>query len=137
MKLAEFKQISKPLYAELEAVYAKYGLKVAKISTGVEETVGSVRITTQLADANLKDAAGNGTTPELERWKQYAGMYGLNPEWAGQTITMSGRRYTVAGLRNTSGAKCVCLKRDDGKVFVTTAEDVKLRLASKQVGSAA
>lgn len=123
MKLADYKIIAKPMYAEIEAVTAKYGLTVGKLSAGVDEFAGTVRLTLNLTDANLTTKDGKPTTPEAERYKRLGSHLGLKPEWLGGTIQISGRKYTLQGMKDGRGAKCIVVKRDDDKTFIVTSTD--------------
>lgn len=119
MKLTAYRQIKDAFYADLEAVFAKHGLAASKINAGIEEALGTVRLSIQLRDVNQTDATGKGTTPEAERFKQYAGAFGLKPEWLGTNVKMGATEYSVVGLKGGRATKCVMLKSaTTGKMHV-------------------
>lgn len=127
MMLAAYKKISKALYADLDAVYAKHGFEVSKMSAGVDEFAGTVRLTVTLADSNLKDKSGAPTTPEAERFKHCASMLGMKPEWLGRTFRfgLSAESYTLLGMREGRSEKCIVLLRaSDKKRLVSQPEGV-------------
>lgn len=125
MKLAAYKEISTPMYAELETVFAKYGLKLRKLSAGVEEVAGTVKLTMTLGDLNMKAKDGSATTPEAERYKRMACFVDLKPEWLGGTIKVGARYFKLQGMLDTKGAKSLSLLRDDGKSFVVAPAEFK------------
>ncbi len=125
MKLEAYRIISKPLYAELEAVYAKFGLNVGKLSASVNEEYGTINLRIELKDANLTDRKGEATTPERERFKQYHGLYALKAEWLGQTIRIGREDYVIAGLRGGKAVKQVVIMKGDRPYFIAAPEVVR------------
>ena len=125
MNLEQYRAISKPLYAEIETVLAKYGLAVKKINAGVNAELGEIGLSLKLADKNLKAADGSATTAEALRWKQSAQWLGLQVEWLDKELAFgAGKWHRVVGLRNTRSDKNVVLHRD-GKTFYAAPDHVK------------
>lgn len=120
MRLSEYKAFSAKMYLDLEVVFKAYGLKVGKLSAAIDEHAGTVRLSVTLNDAMLKDAGGNATTPEAERYKRLAQMFGCKPEWLGRT---SRQGYKLLGMKDTRSAKCMLIQRD-GRTYVATSIDV-------------
>jgi hypothetical protein len=119
MDLAKLKQIAPQLDAELDSVFAKYGLKVRQRRATTDPSLGLVKFSIELADTALKTKGGETTTPEAECFKQMARMFGLKPEWLGRTFVMHGMEYKVAGLRHKATKNPVMIERTkDGKRFV-------------------
>lgn len=130
MNLKAYRGISAAVSADLASTLAKYGLKMGKMSARVDEFCGTVRYTIEAADVNLKDASGEKTTPEAERYKQFGALlHGLEPEWLGRKLKMGGRTYTVDGMREGRSEKCVTITRDDGKTFVVKPEALHRQFA--------
>jgi hypothetical protein len=135
MKLSQYKLVSKKLYEELEPLLNKHGFKLGKVSAAVDEAFGTVRLTLNLADANLTDASGELTTAEAERWKSHAQYLDLNPEWLGRSFSQGGKLFVIKGLRDGNSKKCVSLERD-GKIYVATPEQVQRAFAPLSIAGA-
>lgn len=135
MNLSQYRAIAPALNADLRAAFEKHGLKADKINASVDDVVGTVRVTLQLADMCLTDASGEATTPERQRWLRDAGLYGLDTGLLDQVIRLNGRAYTVKGLLPIKSEKCVSIVRDDGKRFRCTFSDLR-RAALARAGHA-
>lgn len=123
MELNQLKLIGKALDAELTALFAKYGLKLANRSATVYPSSGEVKYRITLTDTNLKDASGNETTSEAERFKKEAFLYGLNPTDLGKTFRSGGREFKIEGLKGGRSRKSL-LVSSNGKRFVFDPADV-------------
>lgn len=133
MDLRTYRTKSAALYADIEVVLERHGFKLGRVSAGVEPAAGTVRLVLNLNDANLKAKDGSDTTPEAERYKKICDLFDLSPEWLGKSLPASqGMWFEVAGLKDTRGAKCVLLKRSDGRMFVTTPSDLIGRFARRR-----
>lgn len=131
MTLDQYRKVARQIAGDLEAVFKKYGLEQKPFGARVDERLGIVRIALELRDVNQKGADGKATTPERERFKTDATWHGLRPEWLDREIALGGSRFTVDGLLK-KGKRTVQIKRvADGKVFVTTPEDVVRHFASE------
>jgi hypothetical protein len=135
MKLAQYKVIAKDVNADLTAALAKHGLALVKLTAGVDEMLGEVRWTITARDTAMTE------TPEEIRWKQYAKVCGLNPEWLGQTVRFGNGPATIAGLLHTRSEKSVALTQGD-KRSVCSPEALKrvaitsgLKLQKEQIGT--
>jgi hypothetical protein len=117
MKLADYRGIATQVNEELEAVFKKYGFRMGKLSASVAERDGTIRYSITVTDMNLKDESGEQTTAEALRFKNQAVIFGLKPEWLGQTVNMGGKDFTVAGLKGGRAEKCV-LMTHGGKTYV-------------------
>jgi hypothetical protein len=125
MDLAKLKQIAPPLDAELDSVFAKYGLKVRQRRVTTDPALGLVKFSIETADLALKSKTGETTSPERECFKQMAPMFGLKPDWLGHTFVMNGIEYEVAGLRHKATKNPVLIRRTkDGKQFVCSQYQV-------------
>jgi hypothetical protein len=125
MDLAKLKQIAPQLDAELDSVFAKYGLKVRQRRATVDPALGLVKFSIETADVALKTKSGEQTTPEREAFKRGAWIVGLKPEHLDRTFVMQGTEYKVAGLRPKASKNAVLIKRTkDGKQFVCSAHHV-------------
>jgi hypothetical protein len=129
VKLSEYRTIAPAINKELEELFKRHGLKMGKLGASIEEHTGTVRYSITCGDMNLKDASGNATSPEAERFKLHAHLFGMKPEWLGNSFTMRGAKYTIAGLKSGRSSKCVILEKDD-KRYVMTPEDVVLRMTA-------
>jgi hypothetical protein len=96
MKLADYRKISTQINAEITETLKRHELNVTKLRASIVEEIGTIRLTIEAADTNMKDASGNTVTPEAQRYTQYGELYGLKPEWLGRTFKM-GRSHV--GLR--------------------------------------
>lgn len=127
MKLAEYRKRMPAVNAALTAALKAHGLNVMKLNTGVDELAGTVRLTIEAADADLKDATGKPTTPEAERYKQFCEAFGLERSWLGKEY--DGHR--LLGLSDRRGrANVVVLRVADGKRLLTDADSVRRRLGA-------
>ncbi len=122
MDLRTYKAKSTALYADIEAVLEKHGFKLGKVGAGIDASVGTVRLSLNLSDAALTDAAGKPTTPEAIRFTKFAELYGMKADWLGQTFTMGGKSWSIEGLKER-GNKAVIIA-SGGKRYVCTAEQV-------------
>jgi hypothetical protein len=130
MDLQAFKAIAPKLDAELDAVFQRYGLKTFKRSASIDSINGQVHFRLVLNDTNLKDAAGNATTPEAEFFKKMAAYYDLKPEWLGRTFKLHGKTFTVKGLRSGRAKKTVMIEGDGGKRYVIEPSVVKTHMSA-------
>jgi hypothetical protein len=124
MDLTTLRVIAPSIDNDIKDLFAKHGLKVSKRNTTVDSATGSVTWKLTLADINLKDRDGNPTTPEAERWKQYANIYNLPADGVGRTFQWGGRTYTIVGLRDGKSRKSVVAERDS-KTYVFGPDEVK------------
>jgi hypothetical protein len=125
MKLKDYKAVSPAMYRELDVLFAKHGFSVKKLNAGVDEHFGVVSLSIKLADLNFTDAAGNATSSEAEFYKANCTYVDCKSEWLGMSFKTGGRTYVLTGMRNTRGAKCITVTRDDDKRFVYTAEGIR------------
>lgn len=127
MNLKAFKMIAPAIDKEIEAVFAKFDLKVGKRSATINEVEGTVSFRLTLVDKNLKDEKGNASTPEAERYKKNAVYFGLKPEWLGQTFKVGPKSYKITGLRAGRTSKPVLCEIDGKGSFILSAEVVRQR----------
>lgn len=128
MKLSAYRAIAKSLNADLESVFKKHGFAATKINTGVDERMGTVRLSIQLRDLNQTDATGAATTPERELFKRHAALHGLDPSMLDRKIKLGGAEFEVAGLKSR-GSKCVLLRNiSTNKMHVAVPDYVKMAL---------
>lgn len=130
MNLQEYRTKSAALYADIDATLTKHGFMISDRKALIDRSSGTVRLTLTLNDANMTAADGSKTTPEAERFKRFAVMLGLKPEWLGKSLPAGhGLWFEVIGLKDTRGRKCIVLKRSDNRGYVTTPEDLIGRFA--------
>ena len=127
INLAQYRKIAEALNRDLEATFAKHGLKMGKLSAGIDDFAGTVRYTITASDANLKDKDGNATTPEAQHFKRMAELCGLKPEWFGLPFKNGTRDAKIVGMRLGKSAKSILFEMD-GKTFVMTPEEAKMRI---------
>lgn len=110
MKLEAFRLIAPQIDKEVEAVFAKFGLKVDKRSASVDSLNGTVSFRLSLVDTNLKDKDGNATTPDAQFYRNNCTYIGLKPEWLNQEFKLGGRPAKLVGLKNRRSPFCVCVE---------------------------
>lgn len=126
MNLPELKKIATTLDREIAEVLARHGLKMGKRTASVDPLTGAVRWTMTVSDINQKDAQGNATTPEAERWKQYAPMLRLPVDAVGRQITRHGKTFKIVGLADTRSPAVVVMQNvGSGKVARYYPDDVR------------
>ena len=125
--LATLRQHSKSLEADLNEVFARYGLKVTRHAGTIFPSSGEVKWrseTSFLSPEGEQDLA-------RKQWEQYAVAYGLPADAFGKVVCFNGFAFTIAGLNLSSRKSPVKLtRRGDGKEFKTSAESVARALAS-------
>lgn len=131
MDLAKLRLIAPKIDADLDAVFAKYGLKVRQRRASTDPTTGTVKWSITTNDTNQRGKDGALTTPERELFKECARMYDLQPEWLDKSITLNGTDYKIVGLRKVRKNN-VSLTRADGKAFTCSAEQVRRALGSTE-----
>jgi hypothetical protein len=76
-------------------------------------------------------ASGQAETETRINFKTYAGMFGLKPEYLDKAVKISGKNYTIAGLKPSARRSPVIILRDDGKRFKIDVNSVKSALGEK------
>ena len=86
------------------------------------------------------DESGTVVTEEAEDFKQYAELYGLKPEWLGESFTYSSVRqggtpetYKIIGLKARARKRQILTEDGNGKRVVWPANNV-LELMERQAG---
>jgi hypothetical protein len=121
MLLKDYKLISPAIYADVRATLAKHGFEVTKSSASVDEMLGEIKLSFVAHDTRMNE------TPEQIRWKQYARvLYGLNPEWLGQTLKFGNGPAEIGGLLNTRSEKCVLLLQDGKRRICTPDQAIRV-----------
>ena len=73
---------------------------------GIEIKAGSAKYSTNTAEFKLNvsivDANGIAQTPEVRDFNHYCTMFGLKKEHLGQTITISGEKMKIVGLKSAN-----------------------------------
>ena len=139
MKLIEYRKISASVNSAIEAALKVNGLKLnGGCRATINEQTGEISIRLTVLDPNHKDASGNSITPEAARWNELASLYGLKPEWLGQSYPNGGRQMKIVGLRKGNVKQPVLLECE-GKNYIVTCEDIQaiFALKEKQTGKAA
>lgn len=133
MKLAAYKLIAKDVQRDLAEALKKHGLELRRLGGRIDEHFGTVKITLEARDVNLKTADGSTTTPEQLRWKELAALYGLKPEWLGKQFKNGRSTYIVDGLRNGRAERNVLVKEvTTQKTYVMRPDEVKARFALQE-----
>lgn len=63
-----------------------------------------------------------------KKFRNLADAYNLEPDDYGKTIMFSGKPYKIIGLRTKASKRPVQIQRYDGKIFVTSTEEVNRKL---------
>ena len=86
------------------------------------------------------DESGTVVTEEAEDFKRYAELYGLKPEWLGESFTYSSVRqggtpetYKIIGLKARARKRQILTEDGNGKRVVWPANNV-LELMERQAG---
>ena len=86
------------------------------------------------------DESGTVVTEEAEDFKRYAELYGLKPEWLGESFTYSSVRqggtpetYKIIGLKARARKRQILTEDGNGKRVVWPAKNV-LELMERQAG---
>ena len=123
--LQEFVQENLQERANEEGLGVTFTLGSGRYSNGA-----TGRITIEVS-VNAPD--GSEQTKEMLDYKEYAGLFQLDPGYLGKAFVFKGRSYTVAGLRPGATKFPVLATRDDGKRLAFPAETVA-RLFGKAIG---
>ena len=91
-------------------------------------------------DLNLIDDSGAVMTEEAEDFKRYAEMYGLKPEWLGESFTYTSYKqgskpesYKIVGFKARARKRQILTEDGNGKRVVWPAKNV-LELMERQAG---
>lgn len=117
MKLSAYRIVAPKINKGIEDVLKANGFDVTKLNTSVNEQMGTISINVKARDLSESE------TPEQKRWKQYANLYGLKPEWLGQSVKINGHVYEIGGLRDSRSAKNVAIIQN-GKTYIIEHEKV-------------
>ncbi len=117
------RQLLKILREEIDQALKTVGEK-----HGLEFQAGSAsfsgnNFTFKLAGSMIGED-GKAVTKEVETFKAFAKLYGLQPEDLGKEFTRHGRRFTICGLKMSAKKYPIMATRDDGERFKFPAEDV-------------
>lgn len=135
MRLDDYRKVAQKLNPAIEAAVEANGLKMTKLTASVDETSGEVRLTLRLFDPKHTGTDGESTTPDRERFKQYAPMIGLKADDLDREFTSGGTVYKIAGLR-ANGKRRLVAANPAGKLYVFTVEDVRKLLPKKEAAAA-
>lgn len=124
MDLKTLKTVSKQIDADLDAVFAKYGLKINKRTASVDPITGDVRWNIGTTSTNLKDRDGNETTADRERFKADGHYFGLTPDMLDAEIEFSNGTFKIVGLKGGRGRNIVIIRKG-GKDFLAPPEQVR------------
>ena len=113
------KMLSADINEALQAVAKDYGIAI-KTNGGTYDHV-SFRLKVECS--LMQD--GKAITKEETSFKQYASMYGMNPEDLGKNIIVGGKAYKVMGLRPSARRFPILAERYDGKRFCLPLSSVK------------
>ncbi len=102
MDLKTYKAFSAALYADLDAVLAKHGLRRTDLGATVYPD-GTVKMRVTMAEV--------GADPDATHYTKSAYLYGLKPEWLGRQFVANGKWYEIVGLKNARAKKSVVLHR--------------------------
>lgn len=124
--LEDFKRNKPALSKELAAVFAKHGITFQSMGGSFGHADATIKIKVIKA----------GTDPAADRFKQYADLFGMDPNWLGKQFRASGQVYTITGLNDRSRSSkrvCVTSDRKPGVTLVATAEQVIAFMKSQEV----
>lgn len=138
MKLAEYRKVSPALYADLKTIIEKHGFIYKPGRAVVDERVGIVKLTLELADANLTAPDGTATNPDALRYLVLCRHYTeLKPEWLNDTFSSGGHVYRLAGYTGRRGKNAFLIERQaDKSRRVTSEEQIILHFNAKAARAA-
>ncbi len=135
MDLKQLRVISSEIDHQIKKVFAQYGFNVTHRKASMDPDTGQLIWNLKLADINMRDKDGNQTSPEAERYRLFAQMYGLPSDGVGRTFqSYGGKTYKIIGLRGGRTQKSVVAERD-GKRYVFDPVDVKRHLAAEMTST--
>jgi hypothetical protein len=119
---ADFDEIRKAIMDALKPVGDASGI-VFKFTGKLSYSEGSfdVKIT-----ASAVQSDGTVSTPESERFKRYATMFGFKPTDLFTTCKLNGEEFKIIGLKQYQGKQPVILQKiSDGKIYSGSTQAVK------------
>lgn len=102
---------------------------LAEMGLSIKVGGGSYEAQTFKPKIQISCVSADGESADAVRLRKYAVTFGLPADVLGKTFSYSGRRFKVAGMKNTSSARCIICTRDDGKGFVFVPGDLARLLA--------
>jgi len=120
------KALSLDMMEALKAVATKHGVQFRDKGGSFTPNNVTFRI-----EAAVIGATGVAETKERTEYPRYCQMYGLKAEWLDQSFTSAGgESYTIVGLNTRKHKNPILCKRvSDGKIYVFSAEAVKMYMA--------
>lgn len=111
--LTSLKVHSKALDAELEAVFAKYGLKMGSRRATVYSEEGKLKYAIECRMGSAEDQ----TEKAKALWERYAPMFDLPADAFGKEVIFNrDQKFRVSGINPNKPKNCVMLTRlSDGK----------------------
>jgi hypothetical protein len=107
----------------LETHLAKLGLKLtAEVEGAARYDSNSVVFKVRLTEKNTDGSSGD--SKEEKDFKAHGFLYGLKPEWLGQSYTEGGKSYTVRGLKAKARVNNVVVETDTGTRYVAPAQRI-------------
>lgn len=120
--LASLRKHHPDLQRELEAVFGKYGLTLARCAASISPADCRFTITTKFGDKQQQ--AEN----DRELFKEYAVLCGVPADAYGQVYLLNGEQFRVVGLQPNKPKNCVKIERvRDGKPFQCPASSLRIR----------
>jgi len=90
----------------------------------ITQNGGSVGDLEAVLKFKLNATNDSGESQEEADFRQYAAMYGMDPEWIDEAIENGGKTYTIKGLLMSRRKNVVSVANGKGKLFVVPAQAV-------------
>ena len=119
------KSLAEEVTEALEPLAKKYGLTLENGSGSFTPASWTKKIIFKVGDDEVQRKA------EEKRFKELASYYDLEPDDYGKTIQFAGKPYKIIGIRTKASKRPVQIQRYDGKIFVTSADEVRRKLGRK------
>lgn len=122
------KKIREEINAALTATSNKYNVTLRAGNASYDPTLGTATFKLELLALN---AIGENRDIPAELFLKNADLIGLKKEDLHKEITVSGRKFTVAGYKPKARKNCILIKDVlNGKIFVTDISTAKRKLAN-------
>jgi len=122
---ASLRLLDQEIAKALQVVAEQHGLSIA-----IKPGTFSSNFATLKVEIQTKNSNGEVNSKERQDYLLYASLEGLKPEWLGKQFRLDGRFYTVTGYVPRRHKMPINAKRDDGKEFKFTSNQIKVAFAA-------
>jgi len=116
------------------ALEEKYGLKIELGNITYDNNEFRGRLTCS-DTSNLEKGQSPRDKKLEEDYKNHCQVFGLKPEWLGQTFISNGEKMTIVGLKTRASKRPVVVNNENGGGYVFPADSVKLRMNAVKANS--